>query len=401
MKNKIIGFLICLILIFTLIPLSHANINFRTNTIDNTWVKTYGKFFNEEMGLSIKQTSDDGFIVVGIKSASFLKVYGNRDIWLLKLDETGSIIWDKTFGGIEDDFGNSILQTSDGGYIIAGETDSYSNGRSDVWLIKTDENGNMQWDKTYGYEGSDFGEEIIKTSDGGYVIVGWGNQTGGARGDAILIKVDSNGNKLWYRTFGGKGHNYADGVRETSDNGFIVLGSSWMSGDTDGYDVWLIKTDQNGNIQWEKKYDNSDSDHGWSIDLTSDGGFILTGETNHGSDNEMVWIIKTDENGNKLWDKTYAGRGFSIKQTTDNGFIITGGFMYPRSNDFSDGLLLKTDMNGNMEWEKTFGQSGTDFLFSVSETDDEGYIVTGYDMSIVGFLGPDLWIIKTDSKGDV
>jgi len=398
MKKKIIGIYICLILILSIIPISQANINdsnkFYVN--DDTWSRTYGGF-NDDMGIEAQQTSDGGYIVVGETSKSFW-IFENSDVWLIKTDDKGNMEWDQTFGGSEDDRGSFVMQTDDGGYIITGKTRSYSNGKTDVWLIKTDENGNKIWDKTFGYSDFDSASEVIQTSDGGYVIVGNVNTSGGGLGDVWIIKVDSDGNKFWDKSFGGKGHNYGDSIQQTLDGGYIILGTSWIPDETDSYDVWLIKTDSDGEMLWDKKYHGTDSDHGWSLQQTSDGDFIVLGMTKAGDGSDDVWLFKTDDKGVMLWDKIFGGvgqnRGYSVRQTSDGGFIIAGDTY---KNLRMEALLIKTDSNGEMEWSKTYGGLGNDIFFSVRQTDDGGYILTGYK-SILRYS--DLWLVKTDSEGN-
>jgi len=402
MKVKKGVILLCLLLMLTIVPLSQAHTHYSTINMQNTWMQTYGRLFNDELGSSIQQTKDGGFIVVGSKSTSLFDIHGHRDVWLLKLNETGTVMWDQTYGGPDEDDGNAVQQTDDGGYIIVGRTRSYSNGKTDVWLIKTDEKGNKLWDTTFGYSDFDSGSEVRQTRDGCYVIIGSGNQSGGGRGEALLIKVDSDGNKVWARSFGEKGHNYADEIQQTSDDGFIIIGSSWISGETNSYDMWLIKTDKDGNLMWDKKFDGAGSDHGWSIGQTLDGGFIITGETyqSHGSD-DNIWLVKTDENGNTQWENTFEGRGYSSQQTSDGGFIIAGATMNSTITDFSNGLLMKTDSGGNLEWRRTFGGRQPDFFFSVQQTQDNGYVLTGYTIPWHFWFGSDLWVLKTDSEGKI
>jgi hypothetical protein len=399
MKKRVI--IICFMLILTMIPLSQATVHYQPNNLEHTWMKSYGRLFNDEMGVSVQQTDDGGYIVVGSKSTALFDVNGNRDVWLLKLDYSGSVIWDKTYGGSGNDMGSSVQQTTDGGYIITGETESYGMGKNDVWLIRTDEQGNMLWDKTFGQANFDSGAKVRQTEDGGYVLVGHGDQSGGGEGKALIIKLDEDGNKQWESAFGEFGHNYADDIWQTSDNGYIILGSSWIPRESTGYDVWLIKLDAQGTMIWEKKYDRSGSDHGWSMTPTNDGGFILVGETDHASDEDKVWVIKTDENGILLWEKTFEGRGFSVQQTSDDGFIIAGSTMNPSLIDFSNALLMKIDINGDLEWRKTFGSIRPDFFFSVHSTLDDGYIITGYTIQLFHLLGSDMWVLKTDSKGNI
>ena len=394
MNTKKYVIIICLMLMLTTIPFSLADNN--TNNIETTWMQTYGRFYNEELGVSVQQTDDGGFIAVGSISKSLFDIRGNKDVWLMKFDETGSIIWNKTFGGRNHDEGNHVQQTNDGGFIITGDTESYGNGKNDVWLIKTDENGEKLWDITFGKSGFDSGKEVIQTIDGGYAIVGWGNQSGGGLGNVLVIKVDSDGNKIWDRSFGDKGHNYGDGIRQTNDGGFIIIGSSWIPDESNSYDMWLIKIDKNGNMMWDKKFGGTYSDHGWSIDLTVDGDFIILGKTNFGSSGD-IWLIKTDEKGNKIWDKTFAGRGSSVHQTSDGGYIIAGSERKNSRFDFSDGLLIKTDSNGVQEWRETFGGNGADIFSSVQQTEDNGYIITGFTGQWKARFGYDLWLLKINS----
>jgi hypothetical protein len=324
----------------------------------------------------------------------------HRDVWLLKLDESGNLLWEKTYGGKDNDAGNSVQQTADGGYIIIGETKSYSQGKNDVWIIKTDDQGEKMWDKTFGRENFDKGVMVRETSDNGYVIVGWGDQSGGAEGKALILKLDMNGNLIWESLFGDVGHNYADDILETEDHNYMVLGSSWVPNGDTGYDVWLMKLNDRGELIWEKKYDRSNSDHGWSLVRVKDGGFLLVGETDHARDDE-IWIIKTDDDGTLLWDTAFEGRGFSVQQTSDDGFIIAGSTMKSFFSDFSNALLMKIDSGGNLEWRKVFRGLKPDFFFSVKECTDDGFIVTGYTTQLSYWLGSDLWVLKTDAEGNI
>ncbi|MFO8077208.1 MAG: hypothetical protein R6U21_01000 [Thermoplasmatota archaeon] len=400
--KKISSIVICLTLLLTTVPLILADSD--ANNIDITWMKTYGRFFNEELGVSVQQTNDGGFIAVGSISKSLFDVRGNKDVWLIKFDETGSILWNKTFGGKRDDEGTHVQQTKDGGYIIIGETESFSDDkRDDIWLIKTDENGEKIWDKTVGKSGFDSGKEVIQTTDGGYALVGWGNQSGGGRGNVLVMKVDGDGNMLWEQYFGEKGHNYGKGIRETDDGGFIIIGSSYIPDESNDYDMWLIKVDKDGEMRWDKKFDGTNSDFGGKIDVTVDGGFIILGTTNYdGFSGGDIWLIKTDEHGTILWDKTFPGRGSSIQQTSDGGFIIGSNERKDNYFDFNDGLLIKTDANGIQQWRQTFSFSesgvGADVFSSVQQTSDGGFIVTGFTAPWNARFGYDLWLLKINPE---
>lgn len=360
---------------------------------DVSWVHTYGRLFNDEWGSSVQQTSDGGYIVVGAKSTALFDIHSKRDVWLVKLDDQGLIQWEKTFGTWGNDRGNAVLQTSDNGFIIAGSAEPIGTEKGDLWIIKTDEQGNKQWDSIFGIS-SEFesGSMVIEIDDGNYIVVGSVNTSGGGRGDIWLLKINANGNKLWDKSFGGRGHNYADDIVETTD-GFVILGSSWIPDETNGYDVWLLKTDKTGELIWDQIFDGSGSDHGWSLDQCDDGGFIITGEKDHGSDDKVL-LIKTDENGNLVWDTSFPGRGDSVQQTRDGGFIIAGYEVDPTPKDYSNGLLIKTDGSGNLLWKKIFGGKENNFLFSVEQTADNGFIVVGDTYQTRFDAG--LWIMKLD-----
>ena len=356
--------------------------------------KTFGGS-NEDWGYSVQQTTDEGYIITG-----YTESFGNgdRDVWLIKTDSNGDEEWNQTFGGNDSDYGNSVQQTTDGGYIITGSTESLGNGYADVWLIKTDSNGDEEWNQTFGGSSDDNGESLQQTDDGGYIITGTTLSFGNGV-DAWLIKTDSNGNEEWNQTFGGSSEDRSSSIQQTTDGGYIIIGSTRSFGNG-WFDVWLIKTDSEGNEEWNRIFGGSGWDNGHSVQQTTDGGYIITGSTN--SD---IWLIKTDSNGNEEWNRTLGGSsvdtGSSIQQTTDDGYIITGSTA-SYGNGLHDVWLIKTDSQGNEKWNQTFGGNEHDMGLYVQQTTDGGYIITGRTDSFGNgsYYIPDVWLIKTDSEGN-
>ncbi len=309
------------------------------------FAKTYGGEDYDE-ARSVQQTSDGGYIVAG-----YTYSFGADDynIFLIKTDANGNIIWAKTYGGTDEDRAYSVQQTSDGGYIVAGITRSFGAGLSDILLIKTDANGNIIWAKTYGGTYYDYAYSVQQTSDGGYIVAGYTASFGAGNDDIFLIKTDANGNIIWAKTYGGTYYDYAHSVQQTSDGGYIVAGYTASFG-AGYYDAFLVKTDANGNIQWAKTYGGTDDDSASSVQQTSDGGYIVAGWTqSFGAGGWDIFLIKTDANGNIQWAKTYGGTYwdgvFSVQQTSDGGYIVAG---WTQSFGPGDIFLIKTDEDGNI-----------------------------------------------------
>ena len=395
-------------------------------TVESTF-NSWG--FSSSGGFSVQQTTDGGYIITG-ETESYDLIFNilpeSGKIYLLKTDSNGNEQWSKTFG--DEDYnscGLSVQQTTDGGYIIAGYLIETGYGIR-TYLIKTDSNGNEQWSKEFApslknSDNNDISYSVQQTNDGGYIMTGRSIIFDSV---AFLIKTDESGNELWTKTFGDgdddSGNFAGFSVQQTTDGGYIITGTTSFDYDSgEETDVLLIKTDSSGNELWTKTFVNDfPLSVGWSVQQTTDGGYIITGTTSFdfvGTEQADVLLIKTDSSGNELWTKTFGGlaylRGHSVQQTTDGGYIITGHIGFEQS----DVYLIKTDSNGNEQWSKTFGNaqwSKTLVIalgFSVQQTTDGGYIITGSKLYASEFdlegnasaYTRDVYLIKTNSFGNI
>ncbi|KKK64030.1 hypothetical protein LCGC14_2988330, partial [marine sediment metagenome] len=283
---------------------------------------------------------------------------------------SAQITFEKTYGGSNQDYGSSVEQTTDGGYIIAGRTSSFDIANGDVYLIKIDSIGDTIWTKTYGWIAADYGYSVQQTIDGGYIVAG---ETGA---DFYLIKTNAIGDTLWTKAYGGLSGEYGYSVQQTTDSGYIIAGFSNVAFNND---VYLIKTTSLGDTVWTKLYGGNFSDQGNSVKQTTDGGYIIVGNTSSfGAGNADVYLIKTNSVGDTIWTKTYGGIwdewGYSVRQTTDSGYIIVG---YTDIFGDDDVYLIKTNSVGDTLWTKTYDGTSTEVGYSIQQTIDGGYIIVG------------------------
>ena len=433
------------VLVFQLL-LSCSNDNDSNSNSDGevTFVKTLGGSKNDS-AQSVIATMDGGYAILGFTQSMDGDITDKQnesfDYWVLKFNAADELEWQKTYGGSEDERGRDIIQTLDGGYAIIGF--SFSNdgdvtdnsGLQDYWLAKLDANGNITWQKSFGYQGADSGISVIQTNDQGYIVSGildvtasggLGNSSRSenrhAGGDYWVLKLNSTGDIEWSKYFGGNATDTPEGIVQTDDNGFIIAGGS-DSEDTDisnnngSYDFWVVRISASGNLVWEKSFGGDQIDEARAIVKSGDGNYIIAGDT-RSNDNDIsnnngaadLWLIKISPNGDLLWEKTIGGTSFdvarAIVKSQDNGFLLAGS---SRSDDIdvsenngqNDAWVLKVDANGNLQWETTIGGSDIDFAYSLTELNDNSIIAVGDSTSSDGDIPQnkgftDLLIVKID-----
>lgn len=421
--------------IFTLFYISHY-IYAQTKPLIK-WEKTYGTSENDFL-FDAKATTDGGFILGGFSFGSAedktLNNFGDSDCWLVKLNVDGVKEWDIAVGGNDKDYFSKVIQTNDGGYLavgwsaspVSGNKEGVKKGASDAWMVKIDGHGNKEWDKTFNgnSEGRSGFHSVIQNADGSFILAGTSDAGSGQdksennRGiqNIWLIKTDQNGNKIWDKTYGTNSVEDFPVIAKTGDNGYILgcMTQGGLSGDrtepTRGYaDYWMLKLDENGNKTWDRSFGGNGFEVFSDIKQTPDGGYILGGHStseNNGdktagkkSGNFDLWIVKTDASGVKQWDKTLgtnadmkASQLFSLGICKDNGYILTGySEAITASGDKSEpGLgdkdiwLVKIDANGEKLWDKTLGGTGSEFGYAVSELDNGDIFIGGYSNSPSG-----------------
>jgi hypothetical protein len=355
---------------------------------------------NNDGGYSLIQTSDGGYAIAG-DTKSFGA--GNWDVYVVKLDATGNLQWTRTIGGENEDLGHSLIQTSDGGYVIAGHTKSFGAGDWDVYVVKLDATGNLQWTRTIGGENEDLSLSLIQTSDGGYALAGATRSFSAGEDDVYVVKLDANGNLQWTKTIGGPNRDWSSSLIQTSDGGYAIAGYTKSFG-VGGADVYVVKLDANGNLQWTKTIGEPADEVGFSLIQTSDGGYAIAGYTSSfGAGSWDVYVVKLDANGNLQWTKTIGGKGWeaghSLIRTSDGGYAIAG-----TTTSFGAGgwdvYVVKLDASGNLQWTKTIGGPKEDWGASLIQTSDGGYAIAGHTRSF-GVGDWDVYVVKLNANGNL
>jgi hypothetical protein len=406
------------------------------------WQKCLGGT-NEDVPFSIRQTKNGGYIIAGSSKSNDGDVTGNHsastpyeDFWVVKTDSVGNLQWQKSLGGTNKDVANSIIQCSDGGYAVAGYTEStdgdvtnYRGGVSDHWVVRLDTAGNIKWQKTLGGSGEDGVEEIQQTTDGGFVVIGWSTSNTDTLlnhdFDYHIIKLDTSGIVQWQKFYGGTGDDTPYFIEQTADGGYVACGYSESNDlDVTGHhgalnyrDCWVIKLDSLGNLKHEKSFGGTGIEEGTTVQQTNEGGYIFAGwstvndgDVSGGHGSYDCWVVKFDTSFAITWQNCYGGtsvdQAFAIEQTTDRGYIV-GGVTFTNNNGQVSGnhgapdfWAVKTDSTGNFLWQKCLGGSNWEASSCTQQTSDGGFIMTGstasVDGDVTGFHGGnyDFWVVK-------
>ncbi len=359
----------------------------------------------DDFGRDIEQTLDNNFIITGFTNSLGA---GGSDYYLAKVDLQGSVIWEKAYGGSGNEFGRDVIATPDGGYALLGYSGSFGAGIENVYLVRTDANGDTLWTKTYGGTVRNHGFAMDINTDGGFIITGYTNSTGAGSDDVYLIRTDLNGDTLWTKTYGANRVDRGYAVRQTNSGGFIVAGytNSFSPNPANpNYDIYLLNVDANGDTLWTKRWGGINNDRGYAVQQTTDNGFIVVGYANSfGAGQSDVYIIKTDSLGNTLWTKTYGGStydyGYAVRQLSDGGYIISGETeSFGNANFQPDMYALRLDNLGDTLWTRTFGGIGWDYGRAVANTPNGGFALMGVAQNL-GLGLSDAYLVTIDSLGN-
>jgi hypothetical protein len=344
------------------------------------WYSTFGGYYTDET-VSIARATNDDLLLAGY---SYSLIDGGFDAYLVRTNSEGDLISQSYIGSHSDDWANCIQPTTDGGFIVAGGTESFGVDESDIYLFKLDSEGQIQWQRTYGGEYSEQADYVMQTDDGGYFLVGWTNSLGGGYDDIYILRTNSVGDSLWAKTFGGQFYDKAYSAVQTSEGDFVIIGGIGYFG-YNPIQAYLIKVNDNGDSLWAREIGGTLSDAGRSIAETPDSGFIFTGWTmSYGAGEHDVYLVKTDADGEPLWYNTFGGSdtdvGRFISPTTDGGYLITG-YTQSFGNGSQNVYIVKVNSDGDSLWATAFGGDEDDYGWAGIEDIDGGYLVTGWTRS--------------------
>ena len=336
-------------------------------------------------------THDGGLCTAG-RTAS--QGAGLEDVWIVRLDGDGRRLWDKTFGGPAIDRGRAIVEMPDHGLVIAGATESKGAGEFDVWVIKVDANGERLWDRRFGGPATDWASAVVATRDGGLAVGAYTQDESGGPYDFWVIKLDTNGELLWQRRYGGDATDWSNAITETLDQGLVIVGHTESSG-AGGADFWVLKVDAEGEPIWDRTFGTAKSDYASTVTATRDGGVIVGGMTQADSGFD-IRVIKLDAAGRVEWDRNFGGAGNdwvrAIVETRDGDFAL-GGYTDSQGAGLNDVWLLKLTADGSPLSERTFGEAGNEWARALVELPDGALALAG-DTYSRGAGAADVLVLK-------
>jgi len=361
------------------------------------FAKAYGGTSGDE-AYSIVQTTDGGYAVAAY---TYSFGAGSYDFLVLKLNSSGGLDWARTFGGTDWDWAYSMVQTTDGGYAVAGYTGSFGAGDYDFLVLKLNSSGGLEWARTFGGTGWDGAYSMVQTTDGGFAVAGRTESFGAGGYDLLVLKLNSSGDLQWARTFGGTDWDWAYSIVQTTDGGYAVAGYTRSFGAGD-YDFLVLKLNSSGGLDWARTFGGTGWDEARSIVQTSDGGYAVAGYArSFGAGGYDLMVLKLNSSGGLDWARTFGGTNYdyaySITQTTDGGYAVAGKTKSFGAGDY-DFLVLKLNSSGGLQWARTFGGTDWDEARSIVQTSDGGYAVAGYAGSFGAGSG-DFLVLKLGPDG--
>ncbi|MHA1971859.1 MAG: hypothetical protein ACTSW1_02630 [Candidatus Hodarchaeales archaeon] len=355
------------------------------------WNKTFGGL-GRDLAKSVIQTTDGGFILAGYTNSYGA---GSYDIWLVKTDQNGNEEWSKTFGGEGSDSAKKVIQAADNGLLIVGDTTSYGAGSYDIWLVKTDEDGDLEWNVTFGAEWGESPDSGIMTADNGFIVCGdkWCDFP--EQRNMILVKIKSNGTLEWEKTYHHGTYDEGHDIVQTEAGGYVVAGETGdfgTGGTLEEYKLWLVKTDSNGTLEWDRVHGGSGEDRVNSVIQSSSGDYIIVGSTDsYGSGSFEAWVVTTDSTGlvknGEVFSGTNSKSAYSIIETTKNDLLVVG-------SDSGDAWFMMKNQEGEIIFDETFGGDGYDVARSVLQITNDTFIATGYSSSYSSGDDYDFWLMK-------
>jgi hypothetical protein len=344
---------------------------------DIEWRRVYGGRA-KDWAYSMTSTGDGGLCIAG-RTAS--KGAGLEDAWVLRLDDDGRLLWDRTFGGPAIDRARAVVETRDGALIVAGATESAGAGEFDVWVFKLDAKGQVLWERTFGGEATDWASAVVETHEGDIVLAAYTQDRSGGPYDFWVIKLDERGSRVWSRRYGGAGNDWSNGITMTTGGSLVVVGHTESKG-AGNADFWVVALDDHrGDIIWNRTFGGSDLDYATAVTAARDGGIVVAGLTKSaGAGGFDSRVIKLDSMGRMIWDRVYGGESDdwarAVIETSTGGHALAGYTMSAGAGLY-DVWMLDLGVDGALMRERTFGQSGNEWVRAMVEMSDGGLAYAG------------------------